>query len=134
VPGLRSKPVVDLLAPVQSLAAVRAAIPILEADGWLFWPDDPNHHYRLWFLRSNPLARTHHLQIILHDHPDILALTSFRDALRSDPKLRDAYALLKEDLAREYQSDRNAYSNAKADFVFSVLKSNGSVRPSRKPV
>jgi len=35
VPGLRSKPVVDLLAPVQSLAAARAAILMLELDGWL---------------------------------------------------------------------------------------------------
>jgi len=134
VPGLRSKPIVDLLAPVQSLAGARAAIPVLEVDGWLFWPDDPNYHYRLWFLRPSPAARTHHLQIIQHDHPDVLALTCFRDALRNDPKLRDAYALLKDDLAREHQADRNAYSNAKADFVVSVLKSIGSVQPSRKPV
>jgi GrpB-like predicted nucleotidyltransferase (UPF0157 family) len=134
VPGLRSKPVVDLLASVQSLAAARAAIPVLEADGWLSWPDDPNRHYRLWFLRPNPAARTHHLQIIQLDHPDALALTSFRDALRNDPKLRDAYAVLKDDLAQKHQTDRNAYSNAKTDFVASVLKSIGSVQPSRKPV
>jgi GrpB-like predicted nucleotidyltransferase (UPF0157 family) len=134
VPGLRSKPVVDLLAPVQSLAAARAAIPVLELDGWLSWPDDPNRHYRLWFLRPNPAARTHHLQILQVDHPDALALTSFRDALRNDPMLRDAYALLKDDLARKHQTDRNAYSNAKTDFVASVLKSIGSVQPSRKPL
>ena len=30
VPGLRSKPIVDILAPVVSLAASRAAIPVLE--------------------------------------------------------------------------------------------------------
>jgi GrpB-like predicted nucleotidyltransferase (UPF0157 family) len=41
VPGLRSKPIVDMLAPVQSVAASRAATPILEEDGWLFWTDDP---------------------------------------------------------------------------------------------
>jgi GrpB-like predicted nucleotidyltransferase (UPF0157 family) len=134
VAGLRSKPVVDLLAPVQSLAAAQAAIPVLEWDGWLFWPDDPNRHYRLWFLRPNPTARTHHLQIIQHDQPDALALTSFRDALRNDPKLRDAYALLKDDLAQKHQTERDAYSNAKTDFVASVLKSIGSVQPSRKPV
>jgi GrpB-like predicted nucleotidyltransferase (UPF0157 family) len=39
VPGLRSKPIVDILAPVQSLTGSRAAIPVLEKDGWLFWPD-----------------------------------------------------------------------------------------------
>ena len=64
VVGLRAKPVVDILAPVVSLEAAHAAIPLLEQDGWLFWPDDPNRAYRLWFLRPRPDARTHHLQIV----------------------------------------------------------------------
>ena len=74
VPGLRSKPIVDILAPVESLAASRAAMPILEEDGWLFWRDDPNQDYRLWFLWPKPAARTHHLHIIQHDHPSFRAL------------------------------------------------------------
>jgi len=57
VPGLRSKPIVDLLAPVHFLEAAHSAISILEGDGWLFWAADPNQHYRLWFLRPNPAAR-----------------------------------------------------------------------------
>ncbi|WP_428488247.1 GrpB family protein [Rhodopila sp.] len=134
VPALRSKPIVDLLAPVRSLAACHAAIPVLEADGWLFWPEDPNHNYRLWFLRPNPTQRTHHLQIIQHDHPDGLALTSFRDSLRRDPEVRGAYARLKQELAQKHQDDRNAYSNAKTAFVQSVLKTTGSGQSSRKPV
>jgi GrpB-like predicted nucleotidyltransferase (UPF0157 family) len=79
VPGSRSKPIVDILAPVQSLPASRAAIPFLKKDGWLFWPDDPNQDFRLWFLRPNPATRTHHLQIIQHDHSSLRALIVFRD-------------------------------------------------------
>ena len=134
VPGLRSKLIVDILAPVQSLAASRTAIPILEKDGWLFWPDDPNHNYRLWFLRPSPLVRTHHLQVIQHDHPNLRALIAFRDALRQDPQLRMAYSSLKEDLAKKHQSDRSAYSNAKTEFVQSVLEAAGAGRSSRTPV
>jgi GrpB-like predicted nucleotidyltransferase (UPF0157 family) len=134
VPGLRSKPIVDILAPVQSLVASRAAMPILGEDGWLFWPDDPNQDYRLWFLRPNPTARTHHLQIIQHNHPSFRALIVFRDVLRRDVKARAAYSALKADLANEHQSDRNAYSNAKTEFVQAILEAEG-VRPSsRKPV
>ena len=134
VPGLRSKPIVDILAPVQSLAASRAATPILEEDGWLYWPDDPNQDYRLWFLRPNPTARTHHLQIIQHNHPSFRALIVFRDVLRRDVKARAAYSALKADLANKHQSDRNAYSNAKTEFVQAILEAEG-VRPSsRKPV
>ena len=134
VRGFRSKPIVDILAPVQSLAASRAAIPVLEKDGWLFWLDDPNYNYRLWFLRPSPSARTHHLQVIQHDHPNLRALTVFRDALRQDRPLRKAYSSLKEDLARKHQSDRNAYSNAKTEFVQSVLETAGVSLSSRTPV
>jgi GrpB-like predicted nucleotidyltransferase (UPF0157 family) len=134
VTGLRSKPIVDILAPVRSLTASRTAVPVLERDGWLFWPDDPNQNYRLWFLRPSPEARTHHLQIIQHDHPNLRALIAFRDALRRDPKAREAYSSLKEDLASKHQSDRNAYSNAKTEFVQSILEAGGFAPSSRKPV
>src|SRR6516164_3142953 len=134
LPGLSSKPMVDILAAVRSLAASRAAMPILGEDGWLFWPDDPNQDYRLSFLRPNPAARPHHLQIIQHDHPSFRALIVFRDVLRRDVKARAAYSALKADLANEHQSDRNAYSNAKTEFVQAILEAEG-VRPSsRKPV
>jgi GrpB-like predicted nucleotidyltransferase (UPF0157 family) len=134
VPGLRSKPIVDILAPVQSLAASRAAMPILREDGWLFWPDDPNQDYRLWFLRPNNTARTHHLQIIQHNHPSFPALIVFRDVLRRDVKARAVYSALKADLAYEHQSDRNAYSNAKTEFVQAILEAEGLRPSSRKPV
>jgi GrpB-like predicted nucleotidyltransferase (UPF0157 family) len=134
VTGLRSKPIVDILAPVRSLTASRTAIPVLEKDGWLFWPDDPNQNYRLWFLRPRPDARTHHLQIIQHDHRNLRALIAFRDALRRDPKAREAYSSLKEDLSSKHPSDRNAYSNAKTEFVRSILEAGGFAPSSRKPV
>jgi len=100
----------------------------------LLWPDDPNYNYRLWFLRPSPLARTHHLQVIQHDHPNLRALIVFRDALRQDRPLRKAYSSLKEDLARKHQSNRNAYSNAKTEFVQSVLETAGVSLSSRTPV
>jgi GrpB-like predicted nucleotidyltransferase (UPF0157 family) len=134
VPGLRSKPIVDILAPVQYLAASRAAIPILGEDGWLFWPDDPNQDYRLWFLRPNPMARTHHLHIIQHDHPSFRALIVFRNVLRRDVKARAAYSALKADLASKHRSDRSAYSNAKTEFVQEILEAEGVSPSSRKPV
>jgi GrpB-like predicted nucleotidyltransferase (UPF0157 family) len=134
VHGLRSKPIVDILAPVYSLSASRAAIPVLEKDGWLFWPDDPNQNYRLWFLRPNPVTRTHHLQVIQRDHPSLRALIVFRDVLRRDENARAAYSALKADLADKHQGDRNAYSNAKTEFVQAILRAEGTSPSSRKAV
>ena len=90
VPGLAAKPVIDMLAPVRSLTGAQDAVAPLTEDGWLFWPDDPCRHYRLWFLRPRPEARTHHLQLIGYDEPHARA-------------------------------NRNAYTNAKSEFVARVL-------------
>jgi GrpB-like predicted nucleotidyltransferase (UPF0157 family) len=126
VPGLQAKPIVDILAPVVLLTEAETAVAVLERDGWLFWPDDPNRSYRMWFLRPNPAARTHHLQIMQHDHPEVHALRTFRDALCRDPELRETYASLKCRLAEQHRSDRNAYTDAKSDFVRSVLRAHGA--------
>jgi GrpB-like predicted nucleotidyltransferase (UPF0157 family) len=134
VPGLRAKPVVDILAPVVSLTQAQAAIAPLTADGWLFWPDDPNRSYRLWLLRPKPAARTHHLHIIQHDHPAARAELAFRDVLRGDPAVRAAYAALKDRLAVQHRTDRDAYTDAKGDFIRSVLHAAGVDATSRKPV
>ena len=131
VPGLPAKPIIDVLAPVRSLARAQDAVPPLQADGWVFWPEDPCRYYRLWFLRPHPEARTHHLHVIEHDHPQARALVAFRDALRADPGLCARYAGLKRQLAREHRGNRNAYTNAKADFVASVVAAAGIDLPAR---
>jgi GrpB-like predicted nucleotidyltransferase (UPF0157 family) len=131
VPGLPAKPVVDMLAPVRSLEAAQDCVGALEADGWLFWAEDPCRHYRLWFLRPRPEARTHHLHVIEADHPHAQALLAFRDVLRANPDLCRDYARLKRRLAHEHGDNRNAYSNAKGDFVERVLRQVGIEPPSR---
>ena len=103
IAGLRAKPIVDILAPVHSLAEAQDAVPVLERDGWLFWADDPNRSYRLWFLRPTPAARTHHLYLMQHDHPELRNVLLFRDALRNDPALRHEYAALKDRLAVQHR-------------------------------
>lgn len=134
VPGLRAKPVVDIVAAVVSLNAAQAAVPALEADGWLFWADDPNRSYRLWFLRPTPAARTHHLYLMQQDHPELRGLLLFRDALCDDPALRNEYATLKERLAEQHRTDRDAYTDAKSDFIRSVVEARGGDEPSRRPL
>src|SRR5690349_276168 len=84
VPQLAAKPVVDMLAVVETLKDAPAIVGALEGEGWLFWPDDPGRDYRLWFLRPRPEARTHHLQVLQRGDVHAVALLAFRDALRGD--------------------------------------------------
>jgi GrpB-like predicted nucleotidyltransferase (UPF0157 family) len=132
VPGLRAKPVIDMLAPVGSLAEARAAVPVLAQGGWVFWPEDPFGHYRLWLLRPRPEARTHHLQVMEGADPHTRALLAFRDALRADAGLRREYASLKEQLSEQHRESRNAYTNAKGAFIGRVLRQQGISPPERR--
>jgi GrpB-like predicted nucleotidyltransferase (UPF0157 family) len=134
VPGLRAKPVIDMLAPVGSLPGARAAVPVLADAGWLFWPEDPCGHYRLWLLRPRPEARTHHLQVVEAGHPHAGALLAFRDALRADAGLRREYAILKGRLAEQHRDNRNAYTNAKEVFIRRTLHQAGISPPLRGPL
>jgi GrpB-like predicted nucleotidyltransferase (UPF0157 family) len=134
VPALAAKPVVDMLAPVRSLARAREAVDPLIDDGWVYWSEDPCAGYRLWFLRPRPEARTHHLHVIEADDIHTRALLAFRDTLRADARLRQAYGDLKRRLAIRYPDNRNAYTNAKADFVSDVLRRSGVAVPERDPL
>jgi GrpB-like predicted nucleotidyltransferase (UPF0157 family) len=56
--------------------------------------------------------------VATHGHDRHLA---FRDALRADPALADAYGDLKRTLAARLSHDRNAYTEAKSAFIEQVL-------------
>jgi GrpB-like predicted nucleotidyltransferase (UPF0157 family) len=46
----------------------------------------------------------------------------FRDYLRADPEVRDAYQRLKHDLADRYRDDRLAYNEGKTGFILDMLE------------
>lgn len=131
VPGLRAKPVIDMLAPVRSLDDARDVLPDLAAAGWWHWSEDPEGEERLWLLRPSPEERTHHLQVRATDTAKVRAVLAFRDALRESQALRIEYAALKEWLAQRHPSNRNAYTNAKGAFVNRVLGDSGVSPPQR---
>jgi GrpB-like predicted nucleotidyltransferase (UPF0157 family) len=60
-----------------------------------------------------------HLAVI--DGPFWRDHLTFRNRLRADVALRDAYAALKDELAARFPLDREAYIEAKGPFVNSVL-------------
>ena len=73
------------------------------------------------FFRRGAL-RSHHLHLVEHDGVHWSRYLRFRDALRANPALRDAYAELKRALAGEFPRDREAYITGKTDFVERVLR------------
>lgn len=119
VPGLDAKPVIDIAVGVESLAASRPCIERLRALDYLHAP------YRAevmhWLCKPDPARRTHHLHLVPTGTRWLEDEILFRDQLRARPDLAASYAGLKHRLAREHPDDRDAYTDAKADFIGSVL-------------
>ncbi len=119
VPGLAAKPVIDIMAPVASLAMSRGAIAAAATLHYLHAPYQAETMH--WFCKPHPQQRSHHLHLVPADSPLWRDRLAFRDALRRDAGLRGAYAALKQQLALAHRHDREAYTNAKGPFVAQVL-------------
>ncbi len=122
VPGLPSKPIIDVLAGVTSLDVVAVCIAPLAAIGYVYKPEyEQLIPERRYFLKSQGEIQTHHLHIFEgQDFPARHELI-FRDYMRRHPEAQQQYAELKQALAARFGSNRDAYTEAKGEFIRSVV-------------
>lgn len=128
--GLCAKPVIDVMVGVASLAESEPAKAVLRDAGYKYaeYKTEVMH----WFCKPSFELRTHHLHLIPFDSPLWHDRLAFRDALRGSRALADEYAELKESLARRFEFDRDAYTEAKNPFIERVLaRSRVGQRPGR---
>jgi GrpB-like predicted nucleotidyltransferase (UPF0157 family) len=123
VPGLDAKPVIDVMAGVFSLEASRDAVNVLERNGYSYaeYRTDVMH----WLCKPSLAFRTHHLHLVPYNSQLWKERLAFRDCLRSHPDLAREYAELKYRLAEQYRFDREAYTEAKSEFIQRLLGKAG---------
>jgi GrpB-like predicted nucleotidyltransferase (UPF0157 family) len=119
VPGLDAKPIIDILVGVADLEASRASIQQLTGLGYVYSPYRPDE--MLWFCKPSPANRTHHLHLVPTGSARFRSELAFRDYLRAHREVADEYAALKRRLAAQFEHDREAYTEAKGDFIGDVL-------------
>jgi GrpB-like predicted nucleotidyltransferase (UPF0157 family) len=119
IPGLRAKPVIDIMVAVETLPASRDAIPVLEELGYQYWPYKVDVMH--WLCKPSDEFRTHHLHLIPFNSELWRARLAFRDFLRRDAKAAAAYEALKDSLATDYWNDREAYTDGKTGFVERIV-------------
>jgi len=119
VPGLDAKPIIDILVGVDSLAASRASTPALAKLGYQYAPYRAREMH--WFCKPDPSHRTHHLHLVPTSSPRFREELAFRDLLRAHADVAREYAALKRRLALEFDHDREAYTEAKGDFIRAIL-------------
>jgi len=124
IPGMPAKPVIDIMAAMDSLEASRPAINVLAQAGYVYYPYRPDIMH--WFCKPSAAFRTHHLHLVPSGSKRWVECLAFRDAIRGDQALVAEYAALKKRLAQEFKFDREAYTEGKSPFVERVLRSRGT--------
>ena len=120
VPGLTAKPVIDIMAGVRDLTASAAARGAVATLGYQYFPYRPDVMH--WFCKPSPERRTHHLHLVPVSSGLWADRLLFRDHLRGSAGAAAEYGALKAALAERYRLDREAYTDAKGDFVRSILE------------
>ncbi len=119
VPGLPAKPIIDIMGAVHDLPSSTSAIKALLPLSYCYF--DYKAEVMHWFCKPNDFERTHHLHLVPFESAIWYGRLAFRDCLRSDETTRVAYRDLKLRLASEFRDDREAYTDAKTEFIQSVL-------------
>lgn len=118
IPGIKAKPILDILAGIRSLGdSLRLAAP-LAALGYEDMGTGivPGHH-----LFGKGADRTHLLHVVEYQSPIWNEAFQFRDTLRAAPALASEYEALKVRLSEQFAESRVEYTAAKAGFIQSVL-------------
>jgi GrpB-like predicted nucleotidyltransferase (UPF0157 family) len=119
VPGLVAKPVLDMLATYEDPDLRWQYITGLTAARYVY-RGEQGIPGRDFFRRGDP--RSYHLHLVAADSGFCQEHLDFRDMLRADARLRDAYAALKQELAARFPDNRPAYIEAKGPFIQNALQ------------
>ena len=117
IPTIYAKPVLDLLLVVQSVDALDARQPEMEALGY-----EARGEYgipgRRFFRRDNAEGdRTHQIHAFETGSPQIVRHLAFRDYMIAHLDTAQEYSDLKRRLAAEHPNDIEAYMDGKDTFI-----------------
>jgi GrpB-like predicted nucleotidyltransferase (UPF0157 family) len=117
VPGLRAKPIMDILVGVATISQWVHCKQPLERLGYDYAANAgvPEHH--IFGRGRDKTERTHLVHVVEFDGPSWRSNLAFRDALRSDPSLRAAYELEKERAITAAPTGRPQYNMIKRAFI-----------------
>lgn len=119
VPGLCAKPIIDMAVGVDHLDG--GLVQAMELAGYLHRPDF-DAESRMLFVQADGEWRSAHIHVVKYMSMEWRNYLNFKHYLIAFPKVREEYAALKSELARQFPSDRQAYTEAKADHIRHLLR------------
>ena len=120
VPELDAKPIIDLQVSVADLRDLDAYRVPLEGLCFVFRSDNPELTKR--YFREAPGARRTHIHVRQAGSWSEQFALLFRDYLRTHGDDARWYAAIKYELAEQYREDRHGYTEAKAPYLWEIMK------------
>lgn len=118
VEGLSAKPIIDIMPVMKNISRVDQYNEAMRKIG--YEPKGENGLQGRRFFQKGGNQRTHHVHIYEQNHPDIARHLAFRDYLKAHPSIAKEYGNLKEELAKRYPFNIEAYINGKENLVLEI--------------
>lgn len=121
IENIMAKDIVDVLVEVDANESLSAVAEAIEALGLIKMSESPARiSLNLGYTPEGYAEEVFHVHVRYRGDNDELY---FRDYLNEHPEVARAYEALKLELCETYEHDRDAYTDAKAEFVHTWTKS-----------
>lgn len=115
VEGIWAKDIIDILIEIDVEERIEAVAKRIESNGFIRMSEDKDRiSFNRGYVEKGFEERVYHLHLRRTGDNDELY---FRDYLKEHPQTAKEYERLKLDLWKEYEHNRDAYTEAKTDFV-----------------
>jgi GrpB-like predicted nucleotidyltransferase (UPF0157 family) len=126
VSGLKAKPIIDIVIGVEYFNDVYELISLLKKNGFIYrdgFIEDKGIESHLLFCCGDfdNDTRTHHIHVVIYNSNEWNNYIMFRNTLKENMDIRKQYEDLKIELPKEFGSDREKYTEMKADFIHNIL-------------
>ena len=113
--GIMAKPIIDILIVVNTREQLKQTAEILQCNGYIIMSEtDSRISLNKGYTENGFAERIFHLHIRLAGDTDEIY---FRDYLNAHPEIAKEYEQLKLRLWEEFEHNRDAYTEAKTEFV-----------------
>ena len=126
VPNLAAKPIIDVLVVLDDTSDIDLFSPAMERLGYrvrgeCLDAEIPGTPGRFYFTKETNGVRSHHAHVCAKGHQEIFDKLAFRNYLRANTDVANAYESLKRRAASDHRFDNIGYMLAKDDFVKTTL-------------
>jgi len=121
VPRLSAKPIIDIMVGLRGPSDSEACLPLLRELGYDDVTPEPEEDDWYYCLGKSVHSIKYHLHLVKAGSQFQARHILFRDHLRTHDDDARRYQVLKERLAFEYRDMREEYTNAKSEFIESII-------------